>query len=58
MATVLAPVGSHPVLLQGGFAAGTAAAAQLHDGTILMTGGFEWAGLTGAPTQRSMLFVK
>jgi len=57
-ATVLATMGTHPTLAQPDFAAGTTAAAQLHDGTILMTGGFEWAGLIGAESNRTMLFVQ
>lgn len=56
--TLQSTLGTHPALTQMDFATGTAAAAQLHDGTILMTGGFEWAGLTGAPSSRTMLFVQ
>ena len=58
IATLLAPMGTHPVLAQSGFAAGLTAAVQLHDGTILMTGGFEWVGLIGSQSPRSMLYVK
>lgn len=57
-ATLQAAMGVHPALTQNDFITGTAAATQLHDGTILMTGGYEWLGLGGSESGRTMLFVQ
>ncbi|HEX5052917.1 MAG TPA: kelch repeat-containing protein [Planctomycetota bacterium] len=57
-ATALALIATHPSLVQPALAIGTHAAARMHDGTLLVTGGFELALFTsGQPTARSLLYI-
>lgn len=57
-ATARALLGTNPGTAQPSEAVGTHAAALMHDGTLLVTGGFELASLIGGlPTARSFLYV-
>jgi hypothetical protein len=56
-ATALAPLASHPQLMQPDLGNGTFAASVLHDGTILVSGGFAASIFGGAETDRCFVYV-